>query len=200
MGDSNSITLDNYNNPHISYFSSSSDQLKYANYNDGSWNIEIVDSLMNGAGTSIAIDSSGNPHIAYCGYMDQQQLLKYAFYDGRWNILAVDLGKNPSLALDQHDNPHIIYYDHQTSFLKYASYDGSWNIENVDSGGWGRRSSLALDSYGSPHISYSIHYHGLVSYASFERIITSIILNLSDACTSCGLFAGMIISSPLDTL
>ena len=61
-----------------------------------------------------------------------------------------------SLALDSADNPHISYYNPDSSELKYATRtSGSWNLQSADNSGVvGLHSSLALDSSGNPHISY----------------------------------------------
>jgi len=168
VGTYSSLAIDTDNNPHISYYRKSFEDLKYAYY-DGSWHTEIVDSGgCVGLSTSLALDTSNNPHISY--YDDSNNDLKYAYYDGSWHKETVDsdgwVGFYTSLALDTSNNPHISYLDQSNYDLKYAYYDGSWHKETVDRDGYaGRYTSLALDTSNNPHISYYDTGNGDLKYA-----------------------------------
>jgi len=162
----NSIALDDSGNPSISYDASPTDfmqsVIKYAKWTGSKWDIETVDSAGNLGLSKLAIDSSNNPHIAYTwvdatGYIRN---LKYAKWTGsKWDIETVDsaggdTGKQPSLALDSSNNPHIAYVE-GTYTIKYAKWTGSkWDITTVSSGGYSLAPSLALDSSNNPHIAY----------------------------------------------
>jgi len=160
VGGYNSIALDSLDNPHISYYSWTNEDLKYAKWTGSTWSIETVDSAGDvGRFSSLALDSADNPHIGY--HDNTNDDLKYARWDGSaWNIETVDstgdTGDDNSLALDSSDNPHISYFEYTNADLKYAMWNGStWRIETVDSANTtGAGTSLALDSADNPHISY----------------------------------------------
>ncbi|MBD3371673.1 MAG: hypothetical protein GF403_03030, partial [Candidatus Coatesbacteria bacterium] len=79
---------------------------------------------------------------------------------GVWLIETVDsageVGFYASLALDNDENPCIVYQDQDNGDLKYAHWNGSsWDIETVDSDAdVNDCTSLEIDAHGYPHISY----------------------------------------------
>lgn len=153
-----SLALDNSGNPHISYFNTTGNDLKYAKRTASGWVTEIVETDGSvGMESSIAVDASGNPHISYFSNLSG---LKYASRTGvtGWVTTTVEhtLGSSSSLALDASGNPHISYMD-SICRLRYAYWaaETGWVTETVDSSGnVGWDSSLALDASGNPHISY----------------------------------------------
>ncbi len=179
VGYFSSLAFDGSNNPHISYFDLTGNNLKYATreVNDR-WRIEIVDAtgtpgfhIPVGA-SRIAVDSAGQPHIAYLGF-------RYKAYDGElryttrsqsgWRIEVVDAAKGaggfPSLALDSSGQPWVSYYrvsnwDYGRDELRVAHYNGGrWQIEVVDDrDNAGRQSAIALTANGQPVVAY---YAGL---------------------------------------
>ena len=68
VGKFTSLALDTENNPHISYYDQTNEDLKYAYWTGTGWSITTIDSNSAvGKYTSIALDSAGNPHIGYIG-------------------------------------------------------------------------------------------------------------------------------------
>lgn len=162
VGGSNSIALDNYGNPHISYRDATNENLKYTHYNGLSWKTEtIVSTELGGSATSIAIDKNNYPHISHVKNMKFfNSSLEYTFYNGiSWKTETIDstVGSTSQIALDKNDNPHISYNSRVQNSIKYAHYNGtSWKIETIDSlpALWYSKVSLVLDENDNPHISY----------------------------------------------
>jgi PKD repeat protein len=159
-----SIAIDSNDRPCIGYHSDH--DLKYARWTGSSWVREMVDSFGDvGGWTSMALDSKDRAHFSYLnstvsdgkGTSD----LKYARWTGsKWETETIDyagtVGYFTSIAIDDHDIPHISYHDHTNSDLKYATLTGGkWTNETVDSAGYvGYWTSIAIDSNNLPHISY----------------------------------------------
>ena len=134
-----SIALDSGNNPHVSYFDDTFDQLKYARgVNVGgavSWQEvgTIVDGLTTQSGrfNSIAINKAINqPSISY--YDDTYHELRFAERSCagpcNWAVQTVDtagvVGLWTSLAYTYNNLPVISYYDSSNGALKIAFYPG----------------------------------------------------------------------------
>jgi len=156
-----SLALDSGGTPHISYWNSDTNEVRYAVRVSsggncgvgGEWNCETVASSEPGE-TALAIDSSDTPHLAYSGS------LNYAVKSaGSWAIEPIEpyVGQFSSIGLDSSGNPSTSYYDATHSDLKYAAWNGSgWDVEWVATAGEsGRYSSLELDAGDNPHVSYS---------------------------------------------
>jgi len=177
----NSLALDGDGNPHVSYYSSDLDVLRYAYKDSGGWHVETVDGQTYvGGHTSLALDSAGYPHISYfyCGttyYPECDAIdLRYAYQDAAgWHIqtldAAGDVGTHTSLALDSSGYPHISYYDAGQADLKYVYQDeNGWHIETVDSDGdVGSYTSLELGQDDSVHISYHDRSNNSLKYAYY---------------------------------
>ena len=173
-GYGNSLALDNFDKPRISYYDSITDDLKYARdaNEDGDFNdpgeIVTVDSVGDvGMDHFLALDNFDRPHISY--YDNTNKDIKYAHDangDGDFNdpgeVVAVDSGRGySSIALDSGDHPHISYMGngHVPKYAHDANGDGDFNdpgeivtVNNLDRAFF---TSIALDSGNHPHISYS---------------------------------------------
>jgi hypothetical protein len=172
VGPFNSLAVDTYGIPHISYFDATNSDLKYATWTGSDWKVETVDSDgYVGTDTAIAVDSQGHPHISYRAINSSTNWndLKYASWTGSsWEIETLDTAYSTafytSLAIDRDDRPHISYYEGWSGYkIRHATSNGSaWNIDTVDYvSGTITRTSLALDSLGYPHIAY---YDGVPDY------------------------------------
>jgi hypothetical protein len=162
--------------PLISYHDTNFGYVKLARRVEGSWDLEIITSSLNGSGhTSLALDGRGDPHVAYNEWSNWY--LKYARWTGEdWAIDSVDASGYPSLALLSPDQPLIGYV--VGSSLRYAYKDGvNWQVETVDgtvSTGW-NVPSMALDGDGLPRIVYNddglaYAYYYLVTYSVSGRV------------------------------
>ncbi|MCW4015663.1 MAG: PQQ-binding-like beta-propeller repeat protein [Candidatus Bathyarchaeota archaeon] len=188
-----SIVLDSQSNPHILY-EGANEVVYYASWDGLNWNFQVVPE---GYGYSVALDSADNPHLAYAtvlpvsdypqGVTNDISMLNYASWNGsNWSIQTVDspISYTDSiyLALDQHDNPYIMYgYDTyyppsggNLLAVKFAVWEGStWNIQtalsNLDYFG-----NMVLDCNGYPHFIYAVNYphsssnNATMGYASWD--------------------------------
>ncbi|MEW6573798.1 MAG: Ig-like domain-containing protein [Bacillota bacterium] len=160
-GNWSSIAVDSSDNIHVSHYTVTSGNIKYAYYNGASWSNTTVESAnIIGEYSSLALDESGYPHISYNDRTNWN--LRYAYKDaGGWhteteNVDAADqVGTYTSIKVKD-GYPRISYYDITNTALKYAYKDGGgWHAETVDnSGSMGTWTSIDLDVSGNPHISY----------------------------------------------
>jgi len=168
-----SIALDSGDRPHILYFDDKDYALRYAYWNNLTWNIEtIISGKLSYNNSSLALDKEGNPHIIFS---DGNDSIVYAYLvDASWHFETIasedGMGAYLSLALDSDDKPCIAYNNYTLRDLKYIFWDGyQWRIETVDSeGDVGRELSLELDGYDRPHISYYDFDNKDLKYAYFN--------------------------------
>lgn len=113
---------------------------------------------------SFRLDSDGYPRFVYGR--------TYAWFDGAsWHTerfeTTSDLISYPSLAIDEHNRPHIAYQHRESEDLWYARRTTlGWHTEAVDcSGDVGFHTSIAIDNLGRPCISYRDLTDGSLNYA-----------------------------------
>ncbi len=81
------LSLDNNDNPHISYINSSNSGLKYAFFDGQNWNTMTVDLHSVDYETSLELDGNSNPHISYINSSSDN--VKLASFDGsNWNTVG----------------------------------------------------------------------------------------------------------------
>jgi hypothetical protein len=155
-----SIAMDALRNVYISYYNSTTADLKLAACTGLTCKLQtLVSDGAAGLYTSIALDGS-NPRISF--YEANSGYLKYiGFSNGIWQLQNIDragdAGQFSSMVLNNDGHPHIAFYDEVTRRLKYAYWDGSqWNLSYVDEmSEAGAFASLALHpSSGQARISY----------------------------------------------
>jgi len=180
VGKFNSMALDSKGLPHIAYSDVDQGDLRYAQWDGSEWHFNAPDterasSGWVGIGSSIVMDKDDIPHIAYVDVSHHQ--IKYAVWNDKtgWETASIDhlTGKadnvdRVSLVLDQHERPHVAYWDSGMGVLRYATLrsDG-WRAETVDgSRGVGLYPSLAIDSHENIYISYYDMTNGLLRLAT----------------------------------
>jgi hypothetical protein len=153
----NSMTLNERDEPLLSYSAWFNGELRIAHWNGKQWDFTSVDSRTRshgetylGEGNSLVIDADGKAHISYYS----EKALKYAHQVGEdWKIESVEpitwLGGwahfRSSLVLDKQGFPHICYED--AGVLKHAFWDGNqWRIQVIARSGIEtlRYSSMAI--------------------------------------------------------
>ena len=190
VGGYSSLELDAAGYPHVSYYDSTNDDLKYAYQDAGGWHIETVDT-QGGGNTSLRLDNQGYAHILYTF----GAVVKYAYQDASgWHIESVTAsGKSISLALDGFGAPHIAYlYSVATGpgvvnyYLMYGYRSSArWNLQTLEmttakvvfypqNGIFlGMGTSIAVDLNGWPHITYAKGYYTANNFCGPNRIFSS---------------------------
>ena len=190
VGRRSSIAIDSSENIHISYLDETNNSLKYANNINGIWNYYWIDGhiwphINVGGESSIAIDSNDHIHISYHDQTNHD--LKYAKFNGSWNLWVVDTshgsGSYSSISVDSNGIPHIAYYSGGSADLRYAVFDNgtnSWNTFLIDDGSdpltsnpggqVGSNCEINIDLFGYIHIIYVASDVGLKYAKSLHPI------------------------------
>lgn len=140
------LAIDSDNNPHISFIGNSSaddSDIAYARWNGSSWEVEAVATEgRSGYENSLGLDSNNVPHLCYVSYNDEPlpQIIYAVKRAGTWQKTVLETGggqyredgRYNSLALDSHNNPHIVYKVDFVGF-RYVSWNNapvlSWQGE-----------------------------------------------------------------------
>lgn len=163
VGRVSQLALDSASHPHIAYnrtWPYGQAGLKYAHFDGSTWQVEQITTgwLLGWQDFSLALDSTDLPHISSID--STCSCLRYAHFDeAQWFSTTVDFvgenGRNPPLALDPADHPHIVYQYDFTGFLRHAWDDGTgWQTETLPLADLGWTPSLAIDSAGQMHLIY----------------------------------------------
>ena len=152
-----SVAIDGQDLIHVAY-SHDTEILKYALFQNGRWEIEIVDDTGNvGLGAELDLDASDSPHIAY--FDNDNDALKHArLKDGGWLLETVTgLVNSPqfSMAVDGSDRPSFAYIQSDGS-LRYLRWNGTaWSTrEIIDSSGSITGPLIEVDSGDRPYVVY----------------------------------------------
>jgi uncharacterized repeat protein (TIGR01451 family) len=164
------IVLDSNDNPRVIYYMDGGSHygLNYAERIGGVWGRTGLDSrFWTGKSNDLKLDSQGNPHVVYTAI--DGNLVYGKRIGGIWSFVNVenmgftDTGNHVGLALDEMDNPGIVYTSRNTGYLRYARNTGLvWTFSNIeyirnDSHGimWvPSYPSIVFDLSGTPHVSY----------------------------------------------
>ena len=148
------------------------------------WSVIALDTIGNiGSSSAIAVDANRRVSIIYRD--DQNTRLRYATCTapctalGNFRFATVDassigVGLAPSLAVDQNNNLHAIYYDFINAYLRYATcvaadcaLDASWSSGFLDPGPFvGRTNTIITDQNNLLHAVYSDSVGGRLRYAT----------------------------------
>ncbi len=156
--------------------------LKFAQGKFMSWNLSFVDPIAfpNKAGdwNDSVLDKEGNLHVAYWRYINRNEYLYYARYDGQnWQkeLVLSSAGRYLSIDVDKFGFPHIVVNKKGTyrSSLLYLYFDGnrwtSYTIANQKGPGIYRTyPSIKLDSNGLPNISFHDSDDGTLKFTRFN--------------------------------
>ena len=145
---------------HLTYFDSSSQQLKYSNNRLGHW-IESTIDYGNFSSLSLAVDGNGKAHISYyeLGNKDLKYASNFVVSHG-WYIFIMDdgsgadVGKHNDITVNSSGIAHMSYLDATNQALKYIRVYGS-GPEVVENGNVGAYNSITLDSSENVHIAYA---------------------------------------------
>ena len=184
VGEYGSIAIDSNDTIHISYYSASDTNFKYATCSNGctsasNWtNVSVYTTGVVGMFTSIAIDSNDALHVAYWNSSSGHTgFLKYATCSSdctntsNWNDVSIATYNSrygfTSLAIDSNDAVHISYRGINSQWptvytnLNYATCSSgcttasNWDVVSVDTASYRPTyTSLAIDSNDAVHISY----------------------------------------------
>ena len=161
------IVIDDNDNIYISYQARGQSKLKVATNKSGSWDVYTADSgastssLYPGYMTSMVMDGQGQLHIAHFDDKDDDLRYSTGITNGQWTTTIVEhsghTGREPSIAVDFADNPHIVYHSWNGFNVKYATLNSanpSWATSTISNADVGNGDSLYIDQNGIMHVSF----------------------------------------------
>jgi hypothetical protein len=173
------IVIDGNDDIYISYQVRDQSKLKVATNKSGSWDLYTADSgastssLYPGYMTSMVMDGQGQLHIAH--FDDKNDDLRYStgITNGQWTTTIVEsgghTGREPSIAVDIADNPHIVYYSWSSFHLKYATLNpatSNWVVSTLSTADVGDGDSLFIDQNGDMHVAFYDGDNDVMNYAT----------------------------------
>ncbi|MCB9558734.1 MAG: hypothetical protein H6707_21635 [Deltaproteobacteria bacterium] len=130
------IAVDNGGNVHISYYFSTSSELRYVTNKSGAWKPETLQSAGNvGSFTSIALDAKGSPHIIYRSPQGNA-VLHASNKSGSWVFTTVhsSFASTPTaVTIDKSGYLHAVFADvGSAAIVHYASdQSGAWKVQDI---------------------------------------------------------------------
>jgi hypothetical protein len=112
--------------PCIAFQSIATMDLKYGCYEDGSWNLEVIDAEgAVGAYASLGFNAYDEAYIAYYDQSNTSLKLAREHKEDAWELVEIDndgnVGQSASIDVDDRGIAHISYYDASSQTLKYAT-------------------------------------------------------------------------------
>ncbi len=166
-GCESAIVIDENDNIYIAYQDRSSSKLMFATDKSGSWDTYLVETgssqMYPGYMTSMAVDQEGQFHIAH--FDDENYDLRYSTGSpsSGWNTDILDssghTGRDPSIAVDAANQPHIVYHTWSGGNLKYATIDptiSDWEVSTIaNNADVGEGNSIFIDDNGIMHVAFN---------------------------------------------
>ena len=166
-GCESAIVIDENDNIYIAYQDRSSSKLMFATDKSGSWDTYLVETgssqMYPGYMTSMAVDKEGQFHIAH--FDDENYDLRYSTGSpsSGWNTDILDssghTGRDPSIAVDAANQPHIVYHTWSGGNLKYATIDptiSDWEVSTIaNNADVGEGNSIFIDENGIMHVAFN---------------------------------------------
>ena len=185
-GCESSIIIDESDNIYIAYQDRSSSKLMLATDKSGSWDSYLVDTgsspsqLYPGYMTSMAMDQEGQLHIAH--FDDKEDDLRYSVGtpSSGWDTDIIDssghTGRDPSIAIDAANQPHIVYHTWTGGNLKYAMKEETatdWDVSTIASNAdVGEGNSIFIDDNGIMHVAFNDDTADILKYTTKSTGIT----------------------------
>jgi len=173
------IVIDGNDHIYISYQVRDQSKLKVATNKSGSWDLYTADSgaslssLYPGYMTSMVMDGQGQLHIAHFDDKDDDLRYSTGITNGQWTTTIVEhsghTGREPSIAVDAADNPHIVYHSWSSFNLKYATLNpttSNWATSTISTADVGNGDSLFIDQNGVMHVSFYDGDSEIMNYAT----------------------------------
>ena len=175
---STSVTLDESGYPHVAYYMTTPNNLRYAADSAYGWTYATVDATGEaGRHANLYLDSLGHPNIAY----EEEDLdaVKYARWDGaNWILNTIHTFASGwyiaeiGMDMDSSDQAHLCVaaQDYPWDYtMKYmVGVDATWTSETIGEAGRDPLAcDLVLDSGESPHIVFFDDSYNQVVYAYF---------------------------------
>ncbi|MDA7846082.1 hypothetical protein N9A87_03440 [Euryarchaeota archaeon] len=179
-GCESAIVIDESDHIYIAYQDRSSSKLKIATDKSGSWDSYLVDTgttpsnLYPGYMTSMAVDQQGQFHIAHQDNKEYDLRYSTGAPNSQWTTTIVDAtghtGRDPSIAVDAGDQPHIVYHTWSGQNLKYATIDpvtSSWTVTAIaNNADVGEGNSIFIDESGGIHVPFNDDTNDVLKYAT----------------------------------
>ena len=179
-GCDSAIVIDESDNIYIAYQNRDSSKLMIATDKSGSWDSYLVDTgtspsnLYPGYMTSMAMDGQGQFHIAHQDSKEDDLRYSTGAPNSGWTTTVVEstgsTGRDPSIAVDAADQPHIVYHTWSGQNLKYATIDPvttNWAVTTMASGAdVGEGNSIVIDESGVMHVPFSDGTSEVLKYAT----------------------------------
>ena len=179
-GCESAILIDGNDHVYIAYQDRSASKLKIITDKNGQWDDYTVNTgshpsdIYPGYMTSMAMDTQGQFHIAHFEEQDDDLRYSTGAPGGPWTTTVVDAsghtGRDPSIAVDAADRPHIVYHTWNGQNLKYATLDSptsNWAVSTlVSMGDLGEGNAIVIDADGTMHVPFNDATTGYMEYMS----------------------------------
>ena len=179
-GCESAIVIDESDNIYIAYQDRSASKLKIATDKSGSWDSYLVDTgtspsnLYPGYMTSMVMDQQGQFHIAHQDNKEYDLRYSTGAPNSQWTTTIVDsaghTGRDPSIAVDVADQPHIVYHTWSGQDLKYATINpttSNWTVSTIaNNGDVGEGNSIFIDQSGVMHVPFNDGTSEVLKYAT----------------------------------